>query len=325
MSEFYQRLALLSSNRILELHVLPTENCNFRCTYCYEDFAVGRMKPDTVAALKAFIRSRVSGLDVLNVSWFGGEPLVARDIVLDISRFARGLCEDSGCRFFGGATTNAWFLDLALARSLIAAGVTSYQITLDGPAEVHDRTRLRKGGGGSFARIWENLAALRASALPFQIMLRLHITPDTAASVLEWMPHLKRTLLCDGRFSVLVKPIEHLGGPNDEHIATFASDADREAAVGQIYAALGADGPPRRDLFATTCYAARPNAWVVRANGTLAKCTVALNDPRNTVGRLRDDGTLELEERRLKPWFAGLQNLDPEVLGCPLSYLEKSA
>lgn len=25
-------------NRILKLTVLPTEKCNFRCTYCYEDF-----------------------------------------------------------------------------------------------------------------------------------------------------------------------------------------------------------------------------------------------------------------------------------------------
>jgi len=27
----------------LELILYPTEQCNFRCTYCYEDFLIGRM------------------------------------------------------------------------------------------------------------------------------------------------------------------------------------------------------------------------------------------------------------------------------------------
>ena len=30
---------------LLHLILLPTEACNFRCTYCYEDFRLGRMEP----------------------------------------------------------------------------------------------------------------------------------------------------------------------------------------------------------------------------------------------------------------------------------------
>jgi wyosine [tRNA(Phe)-imidazoG37] synthetase (radical SAM superfamily) len=38
--------AILFSNRLLDLTLLPIEQCNFRCTYCYETFADGKMKPD---------------------------------------------------------------------------------------------------------------------------------------------------------------------------------------------------------------------------------------------------------------------------------------
>jgi molybdenum cofactor biosynthesis enzyme MoaA len=37
------QIASTLSNRIQQLILLPTERCNFRCTYCYEDFVLGRM------------------------------------------------------------------------------------------------------------------------------------------------------------------------------------------------------------------------------------------------------------------------------------------
>lgn len=49
--------ALSSSN--LELIILPTEHCNFRCLYCYEDFQVGRMKRPVVESIKKLISLRM--------------------------------------------------------------------------------------------------------------------------------------------------------------------------------------------------------------------------------------------------------------------------
>ena len=40
----------------LNLFLLPTERCNFRCTYCYEDFNIGRMRPAVSAGVKALIQ-----------------------------------------------------------------------------------------------------------------------------------------------------------------------------------------------------------------------------------------------------------------------------
>ncbi len=306
---------------MLELHVLPTEKCNFRCNYCYETFTQGRMRPEIQAGIKTLIARRVDSLDILSIAWFGGEPLVASDIVLDISNFASKLCSEKGVRFHGSMTTNAWFLDADMLNHLCASGVRNFQITLDGPEDLHDQSRVLRNGTGTYWRLWNNLMVARRSELPFRIILRLHIRPSTVAAMHAWLPELKRELLSDPRFSILVKPIEHLGGPNDSTIDVFEGDAGRHAAVAPFYEDVGAASAYRDDILGQACYACRPNAWVIRSDGRLARCTVALESDRNTVGQLTPEGELVIDHEKLRPWLKGLSNLDPDVIACPAAHL----
>jgi uncharacterized protein len=316
-------LAMLCTNDVLELHLLPTEQCNFRCTYCYEDFSEGRMPPQVVRGVKRLIGRRADSLQLLSIAWFGGEPLAALGIVEDISEHACESAARHGFVFRGSMTTNAWGLTLETLKSLVALGVRDYQITLDGPAHLHDQVRRRADGAATFERIWSNLRDAHASALAFNINLRIHIRPDTADEVRRWLPELEETLLCDPRFKVLLKTVEHLGGPNDAVVRVYRNDREREAVVAPLYKRLGARGAFRNDIFARACYAGRPNAWVVRSNGDLARCTVALRDPANRVGRLTEDGELDIDAERLRPWFHGLPSLADEVLACPAKSLPR--
>ena len=38
--------------RVLQLVLLPTEACNFRCVYCFESFEHGPMTPSVVIGIK---------------------------------------------------------------------------------------------------------------------------------------------------------------------------------------------------------------------------------------------------------------------------------
>ncbi|MFH8384287.1 hypothetical protein ACH4E7_25630 [Kitasatospora sp. NPDC018058] len=56
---------------------------------------------------------------------------------------------------------------------------------------------------------------------------------------------------------------------------------------------------------------------VIRADGTVAKCTVALSDPSNTIGRLLPDGTLRIDDGLLAAWVRGWAAGDEDAVHCP--------
>ncbi len=322
------RRARLISDKLLELIILPTEQCNFRCIYCYEDFSIGRMQPETIAGIKALLDKRCPNLSYLNLSWFGGEPLVAKNIVLDISEYALSLAlKYPHLHYSGSMTTNGYLLDLNTASVLANVGVTEYQISLDGPREIHDQSRIRADGKSTFERIWNNLLAIRDSSLPIYITLRLHFTAETFQLIDPLLEDIKREFLPDSRFSAFFKSIEHLGSPNDSAIKIF-SETEKEEAIKNLEAKLFGENLQSPENVNVpddyVCYASRPNSLVIRANGSVGKCTVALSDERNNIGTLRSDGRLDLIPGRFAPWVRGIQTLDPEVLGCPLVSLPTS-
>jgi len=66
------------------------------------------------------------------------------------------------------------------------------------------------------------------------------------------------------------------------------------------------------------CYAARPSSFVIRANGRLNKCTVALEHPKNQVGQLREDGTMAIDAVSVQGWIRGFKSGVATELKCPM-------
>ncbi|MEQ1895018.1 MAG: radical SAM protein [Planctomycetota bacterium] len=308
------------TSRALQLILLPTEACNFRCTYCYEDFRLGRMEPWVVRGVKRLIERRIGGLDRLDLTWFGGEPLLARDVVFEILEHARSLASEyPALTFASDVTTNGWNLEPELFRRLLDLGARRYQITLDGEPELHDRRRVLAGGGATFERIWNNLLAMRAVEEPFEVVLRVHVDRSNHAQLPPFLHRCRAAFGHDSRFQVRLKPLSRWGGPNDREIALFEDDGEREHVLASLQAELG---PPQPAVVPNTaadmCYAARGNSFLVRADGRLGKCTVALNDPRNDIGRIHEDGRLEIDSARAWPWMRGLESGVERDLLCPL-------
>lgn len=312
------------SQRRMELILLPTEKCNFRCTYCYESFEVGRMPSWVIQAVKALVDRRASELDVLSIMWFGGEPLIANDIVLELSEHFAALARTyDGLQYLASMTTNGSRLDLHTAERLVAVGVRSFQVSLDGPKEHHDRTRLRADGAGSFDVIWNNLRQLAQSSLDIDIMLRLHVTPANRPALPEFVRRVRTELLGDTRFSLLFMPVAHLGGPNDDAFEVLRNDEIRATLMDLTAIADGRATSATTERGASSlgamdvCYAAKPNSFVVRANGSLAKCTVGFDEPGNSIGRIRRDGTVTIRDAALAPWLQGWKTGQAKDLSCP--------
>jgi uncharacterized protein len=305
------------TDKLFELIVMPTEKCNFRCTYCYEDYALGRMSSDTIMALKNLILSRINGLEMFHLSWFGGEPLLNLSAVKDLTSYSKELCEINGTKFVSSATTNGHFLDRDVLRDLTQIGVSSYQISLDGPKEIHDKTRLLANGSGTFDKIWVNLLSALNSEYNFKIKLRIHFDAETHKFILDFVDVLRKTFLHDDRFEINFKPISRLGGVNDHKIKILSKE-DMDSVTKGLYSAAGITLDESNES-TYVCYASRANSLLVRADGRIGKCTTALYDERNTIGKLLPDGKLFIDKDKFSPWLRGIVNFDLEALSCPFA------
>lgn len=347
------QIAATITPNIQELILLPTEQCNFRCTYCYEDFVLGRMSEATQTGIERLLDRRVPSLTALRFSWFGGEPLAAKDIVLRLSRYAHELTEKHGVEFSGGLTTNAFVLNRKLFEDFLDCRQDFFQITLDGWGETHNEVRRLANGNGTFDRIWSNLVGLRSVERPFEILLRIHVRRQNLDNLEVLMDRLGAEFANDERFRLDFEHLRNLGGPGGATITEPVQlwelpeidarlraiyDGHRRLAEPRSAEALRIDatlvlakqvgesagGQRASDLALGgnyICYAAKANSLLVRSNGRIGKCTVALNDDRNDIGFLTEDGRVQIDNDKLRPWLRGLSDLEIETLGCPLATL----
>ena len=67
---------------------------------------------------------------------------MAYDKVLELTIFARDYCKEHGKTFSCGITSNATLLTPERIEALREAGVSGYQITIDGDRETHDSIKV---------------------------------------------------------------------------------------------------------------------------------------------------------------------------------------
>jgi uncharacterized protein len=309
------------SNQALHLCILPTEACNFRCEYCYESFEFGKMCHEVVAAIKRYLTRRVPDLRTLQVSWFGGEPLLAMDVIDDISSHILTLAADHKFMYGADMTSNAYLLTKRKFDRLCSLGVNSYQITFDGPQAEHDKRRALAGGRPTFGTIWANLVAIQQSKNAFSIRVRLHLHAGNIASIPEFIDDFARQFGGDSRFSLFIRPVSWLGGADDNRLSLL-DHAEGVKLAERFCADCEKLGIAARSMTqgesAPICYASKLNSWVVRSNGRLNKCTVALASANNDVGRILPDGSFELDDGALRLWSRGIGSEVLEELSCPL-------
>jgi len=147
----------------LRLLVLqPTPFCNIDCSYCYLAERTSKRRMSAANAVSIVENLHADGLigEDLEICWHLGEPLAVgipyyEEMVPAIAELAAG-------KFRAHHTfqTNGTLIDekwCAFFKRVDA----SVGVSLDGPAEFHDRSRLTRSGDGTFDRVLAGLRRLQ--------------------------------------------------------------------------------------------------------------------------------------------------------------------
>lgn len=296
---------------VLQFILLASEDCNFRCVYCYEKFERGTMTPETREGLKALIDKRGPTLRHTSISWFGGEPLYGWEAIEDLLPHFNDAAKRHGFGFSQVMTTNAYLLTEERATRLLDWGCRRYQITVDGLADEHDCKRVGRDGSPTFDVIFDNLLSLSRRKEQFRVDLRVNFDNKNFPKLGQFMEVISEHFAGDSRFQLRFRPVGKWGGDNDENLDTCGK-TDRKVILRDLQAKAAEIGLAQEsgitDVAApgsNACYAARPYNFIVGATGKLMKCTIALYEmEENVVGQLHPDGTLELKNEQMAHWVA---------------------
>lgn len=151
-----------------QLILTITEDCNLRCRYCCfsadnpytRTYTKQQMNQDmAVRAIDWFVnytrprRMRLGAEGGLGLSFYGGEPLLnmptLRRSLEHVRDQYRGI-------FTPVLTTNATLLTRDTLELFVEHSV-GLSVSLDGPKEVHDRSRINRSGDGTFNSVMKNL------------------------------------------------------------------------------------------------------------------------------------------------------------------------
>lgn len=190
--EYLENKAKYQNNE-LQMMVVVTNDCNFRCQYCVQEHERKNLTSDAEEKILKFIKNNVKIKRKIKISWFGGEPLLR---FVDIKRILNDAIEyakDYDCEIISDFTTNGYLLSSQIIQDMKLLNVESLQITLDGDRETHNKRRYLVGKGGTYDRVKENLIEALKNGIP--IVLRINIDQEnvmTATCILNEIPEQYR-------------------------------------------------------------------------------------------------------------------------------------
>lgn len=274
----------------LQLIILPTEQCNFRCVYCYEHFERGKMSEETQDSIVRYVEENISNYRGLMVGWFGGEPTEAMDVVESLSTRLLEICKKYRKAYNAGITTNGYSLTPDVFKRLKRLHVTEYQITLDGIPSIHNKQRVLVDGGPTFDVILNNLVTIKneikSSTVTF--ILRTNFSQEMLGNVDEFCEIIDRNFGDDKRFNCFWQMVTDYGYVKDDKVRDiFGKPKDYRWLIqnyperfmnGMMGGLYGPNGG--------VCYALKRNEIVVDSSGNIRKCTCNLESEENNFGKI---------------------------------------
>lgn len=149
---------------IFTVTLMLIQNCNMRCSYCYADGGVyndaGKMDIKTACDAVEFLIEKAKNEKELGVILFGGEPLMAIELIKVLVPYIRMREKEINKKIYINTTTNGTLISREVESFFEEYGIRA-MISIDGDKKTHDANRYFANGEGSYDMIIENTRNLR--------------------------------------------------------------------------------------------------------------------------------------------------------------------
>jgi uncharacterized protein len=200
-----------------------TNNCNMECKYCYvDDNNIQVMSFDT--AKKAVDLASKNSKDSIGIIFFGGEPLLHRDLIYETVEYCKWKDKQSQGMFHFKITTNGMLLDEEFMNFSAKENIF-IALSHDGIKEAHDSYRIDRNNIGTFDTLSDKLNML-ISRRPYAPVLMV-VNPDTA----EFLARSVEYLYSKG-FRYIISSLNYAANWTDRDMEVLKSQYEM---LGQFY------------------------------------------------------------------------------------------
>jgi uncharacterized protein len=229
------------------------------------------MSPEIQDALIEYIGKSVDdGTRNLDISWYGGEPLLHLDVFKNLAKRIKELSVEKGCSLHTHMVTNGYLLNEEIIEFLDEVGISKIQITIDGLKEHHDVRRPLRNGRGTFKKIYENLGLFSES--PIAVVVRMNVDNTNAGDFLE----LKQRILelNNPNITIYPSPVEDINKDKVNKVSSFMTTQEFESfAINScVENGMESDDFSVLDDRCFFCTAEIENCYVVDELGDFYKC-----------------------------------------------------
>lgn len=269
----------------LGLTIAPTSDCNFRCVYCYEKDIIRPviMSENIQNKVVDFVRSKAKSIDHLIISWYGGEPLLALNIIEDLTKRFLEICEEHKIRYDAGIVTNGYLLTFNTVARFKNLKISSIQVTLDGSPDEHNKRRPLINGKPTFDKILTNLREIK-KILPCNVSIRVNTDKHNVDQVDDILSAIKKNELENFVHTYLARVENSNNSYNDT--SCFQSNE---------FSKIDYDFKIRNELdmvnsfpklIYNVCTADSQNGFVINADGSMYKCWDDIGISKRCIGNL---------------------------------------
>lgn len=287
----------------MALTLVTSLGCNFACPYCFEDKHPSIMNREVQDSIFNLVLDKARLLRSLRITWFGGEPLVGKRVIWDLSNRFIPYCAESKINYSADIVTNGFLLDEETCVQLKDCKVQMAQVSIDGPPDIHDRMRPTADGKSTFWKIVQNL---HHAVEYLRINIRINTDRGNAPRVEELLQILAKEGFA-GKLSVYMGKITGVNdgsaAPSSSYKGCFrpADFAETEFLFQQLAKEYGFTSFNLPRAKGAPCTAVRENEYVVGSEGELYKCFDSVGNANDVFGNIRDYNNVN---SRVNKWLA---------------------
>lgn len=286
--------------------ISTTRNCNYKCKYCFESEKNNLVDMDektqqqTIEFIKKSLKNNTNCKN-LNITWFGGEPLLNKQCIISISKELIKYCENNKIKYSASIITNASLIDDKFASLLQDLRINSVQITFDGNEKEYceyKQTTLH-----NYNKAKEAIFLTLKNA---KVNLRLNTDFKNYESIKKFVsqlvPEIQKNNL-ENKITFYLAPIdnENTKYMYSKQFVECNNDFLEFLYNNGLYSSIkNALHQPR----IIPCESLRRGNYVIDSNGNLHKCEHYIGNDNVSIGNVKDGSYYSINEKKFLDYTA---------------------